>query len=125
MKALFLDTTAPYVAAGLRAALPPDFELLQLPSAEREDLVRLGADIELLVGFRSPIDGELLRAVPHARLLQQIGAGYDNVDVPSVAAAGVLIANTPGANSGAVAEHIVMLMLVLLKRFVYLENHTR
>ena len=41
--------------------------------------------------------------------------GVDAVDLRAAAERGVLVANTPGANTGAVADHTVALLLAALR----------
>src|SRR6202008_864573 len=64
---------------------------------------------------------EFFRAAPKLKLVQLTSAGYDRVDLEAARKAGVPVANNGGANSVAVAEHAVMLMLAVLKRLV--ANH--
>ena len=62
---------------------------------------------------------------PMLRLVAKHGVGVDNLDLPGLAAAGVQVMNTPGANSGAVAEHALMLMLALARDLAGLERAAR
>ncbi len=71
------------------------------------------------------VDARLLSFVPRVRFIQRIGVGYDNLDLDALQAAGVVAAYTPGANVEAVAEHTILLMLALLKRFVAAESAVR
>ena len=48
-------------------------------------------------------------------LVAKHGVGVDNIPLAACRAAGVAVMNTPGANSGAVAEHALMLMLALAR----------
>ncbi len=63
------------------------------------------------------IGKELIEPAKNLKLIQRLGAGYDNVDLAAAKACGVTVANIPGANSVAVAEHAVMVIIALLKRF--------
>ena len=62
------------------------------------------------------IGKELIEPAKKLKLIQRLGTGYDNVDLAAAKACGVTVANIPGANSVAVAEHVVMVMIALLKR---------
>jgi len=53
------------------------------------------------------------------KLVQLISAGYDRIDVPAAKKAGVPIANNGGANSVAVAEHTIMLILAVYKKMAF------
>jgi phosphoglycerate dehydrogenase-like enzyme len=55
--------------------------------------------------------------------VQLTSAGYDRVDIEAARKARVPVANNGGANSVAVAEHTVMLMLAVLKKLVYHHNN--
>jgi glycerate dehydrogenase len=124
-KVLVGEPLPPSMLQGLRGHLPADVEMDIVPSASDEDLARHGADAEVLVSVRRTIDAPLLKLVPSVRFVQVLAVGYDNLDVPAIRAAGVRAANNPGWNSITVAEHTVMLMLVLLRRFPTSEQATR
>ncbi|WP_127088630.1 hydroxyacid dehydrogenase [Aquabacter cavernae] len=63
------------------------------------------------------VNGPWLAQTPRLRIVTKHGSGVDNIDVPAATAHGVMVANTPGgANSTAVAEGAVALMLAVLRR---------
>ncbi|MCW2821876.1 MAG: 2-hydroxyacid dehydrogenase [Marmoricola sp.] len=62
-----------------------------------------------------PVTVEHLALAPHLSVLARYGVGVDSVDLDAAACAGVLVANTPGANSDAVAEHAIALLLAALR----------
>lgn len=49
------------------------------------------------------------------RVIARAGVGVDNVDVPAATAAGVLVMNTPDANTISTAEHAMTLLLSLMR----------
>ena len=63
------------------------------------------------------IGKELIEPAKKLKLIQRLGVGFDNVDLAAAKEAGIPVANIPGANSVAVAEHAIMVMIALLKRF--------
>jgi D-3-phosphoglycerate dehydrogenase len=60
---------------------------------------------------------DLLAKAPNLLIVSTNGAGYDTVDVAACTARGVLVVNQSGGNAEAVAEHVVGMMLALVKRF--------
>lgn len=54
---------------------------------------------------------ELMARAPELRMISKHGAGVDNIDLAAARAAGIAVSNTPGGNSGSVAEQAMMLML--------------
>ncbi len=81
------------------------------------------ADAVCLVGFGDgTMDGAFYRSAPNLKLVQLLSAGYDRCDIESARRAGVPICNNGGANSTAVSEHAILLMLAVCRRIVW--QHT-
>jgi D-3-phosphoglycerate dehydrogenase len=59
---------------------------------------------------------ELLGRTPNLLIVSTNGAGYDTVDVKACTERGVLVVNQSGGNAEAVAEHVLGMMLCLIKR---------
>jgi D-3-phosphoglycerate dehydrogenase len=59
---------------------------------------------------------ELLGRTPNLLIVSTNGAGYDTVDIKACTERGVLVVNQSGGNAEAVAEHVVGMMLCLVKR---------
>lgn len=78
------------------------------------------ADAVCLVGFGDgTMDDAFYKAAPNLRLVQLLSAGYDRCDIEAARRAGVPISNNGGANSTAVAEHALLLMLAVCRRVVW------
>ena len=69
----------------------------------------------LLVRSQTRVDAKMLAAAPQLRVVARAGTGVDNVDVAAASARGILVVNSPGANSISVAEHACALMLALAR----------
>lgn len=99
-----------------------DVEVVTVFEPNYEEIARQVADADVVVGdytFRIKIDASLCEKMAKARLIQQPSTGYDHIDVAACAKRGIPVANIGGANSISVAEHTIMLALMLLKRAVY------
>jgi phosphoglycerate dehydrogenase-like enzyme len=59
---------------------------------------------------------ELVRKLPNVKLVQVASAGTDRLDVAGLASAGVPVANGGGANSIAVSEHAIALMISVFRK---------
>jgi D-3-phosphoglycerate dehydrogenase len=77
----------------------------------------LSAAVAWLAGT-SPIDDRHLVAAPKLKIVARYGTGYDSVDLAAAARRGVIVTNTPGANTEAVADHTVGLILATLRYVV-------
>lgn len=82
------------------------------------DLSVLGEALGRAVGWiagTGPITAAHLDQAPHLRVLARYGVGVDAVDLGAAAARGVVVTNTPGANSDAVADHALALLLASVR----------
>jgi D-3-phosphoglycerate dehydrogenase len=69
------------------------------------------ADAEALIIRSDKITEEILDAAPNLKIVVRAGAGYDNVDLAAATKHGVVVENTPGQNSNAVAELALGMMV--------------
>ena len=102
-----------------RELVPDGFELT-LVRPDQPEFMTAMQDAEYLVGFSDPsVNDEFYRNSPRLKLVQLTSAGYDRCDIEAARRAGILICNNGGANSTAVAEHALMLMLAVSRRLVW------
>lgn len=73
------------------------------------------AAVDAVVVRLFPVGDAELAAAPSLRLVAKHGAGLDNIDCAAAARRGVPVIYTPGANSNAVAEHALGLLLALAR----------
>lgn len=111
-------THLPDAADAARAMAPSGFELAVVPARSAEFRGTI-SDAEYLVGFVDAlVDKDLFRIGPKLRLVQLLSAGYDQADLAAARTAGVPVCNNGGANSVAVSEHAVLLMLAVSRQLV-------
>ncbi len=77
----------------------------------QEALKAAVADAEALIIRSDKITKEILDAAPQLKIVVRAGAGYDNVDLEAATDHGVVVENTPGQNSNAVAELALGMMV--------------
>jgi len=82
---------------------------------EQSDLVKAVADADALIVRSDKVDREVIEAGQHLKIVVRAGAGYDNVDLEAATGKGVVVMNTPGQNSNAVAE-LALGMMVFMNR---------
>lgn len=82
------------------------------------EMATAAATADALIVRSDKVTAELLAAAPQLKIVVRAGAGYDNVDLAAASARGVVVENTPGQNSNAVAE-LVFGMLVMAVRNMY------
>ena len=102
-----------------REMTPAGFELVPV-DATGPQFLEAARDAEYFMGFgRNPLSTDFYTAAKKMKLVQLISAGYNTLDLDAARKAGVPIANNGGANSVAVAEHAVMLILATLKKLAW------
>jgi len=67
------------------------------------------------VAGTGPVTAAHLDRAPRLRVIARYGVGFEAVDVEAATERGIVVTNTPGANSDAVADHTVGLMLAVLR----------
>ena len=82
---------------------------------EQSDLLAAAADVEAMIIRSDKVTAEVLDAAKKLRIVVRAGAGYDNVDLAAATAHGVVVMNTPGQNSNAVAELAIALMIFMAR----------
>ena len=83
--------------------------------SDQADLVKGVADIDALIIRSDKVTAEVIAAAPKLKIVVRAGAGYDNVDLAAASARGIVVMNTPGQNSNAVAE-LALGMMVFMAR---------
>ena len=79
------------------------------------DLARLAADADALILGLDRCDADVIEAAARLRVIARFGVGTDSVDLEAARRRGVTVTNTPGANTVAVAE-LTMGLIVALAR---------
>lgn len=75
-----------------------------------------GTDAEVMI-VRAPVPPEYFARATGLRAAVRHGAGLDMVPMEAATAAGVLVANVPGANATTVAEHVIFAAIALMRQF--------
>ena len=83
--------------------------------AEQSDFVAAVSDVEAIIIRSDKVTAEVIAAAPKLKIVVRAGAGYDNVDLAAATAAGVVVMNTPGQNSNAVAELALGMMIFMAR----------
>ena len=81
--------------------------------ADQSELVAAVADVQALIIRSDKVTAEVLDAAPEMKIVVRAGAGFDNVDLEAATAHGVVVMNTPGQNSNAVAELAIAMMIYM------------
>ena len=81
--------------------------------ADASELIAAVADVDALIIRSDKVTAEVLDAAKQLKIVVRAGAGYDNVDLAAATAHNVVVMNTPGQNSNAVAELAIAMMIYM------------
>jgi D-3-phosphoglycerate dehydrogenase len=71
------------------------------------------------------LDSAVIERADRLRIIAKHGAGLDNVDIGAASGRGIVVCNTPGANSRSVAEHAMSLLFALRRNHRGADQHVR
>jgi len=91
-----------------------------------DDLERLIlAASALVVRNATPVTRRLLERAPRLRVVGRLGTGLDNIDTEALSQRGIRLVWTPGANAAAVAEYVMLALLLALRPIDQWATETR
>ena len=102
-----------------------NFNVVQDADSSIEELVKANPDTEVLIVRSEKVTSDIIDALPNLKLVVRAGAGYNTIDIKYARRKNVDVMNTPGANSNAVAELVVALMLASIRHIVKADITTR
>lgn len=84
-----------------------------------EDLLERVSDADIILINKTKIDETVLQHAKKLKLIVEMAAGFDNIDLVAARALGISVTNTPGYGSSSVAQHAFALLLELTNRVGY------
>ena len=92
---------------------------------DRAQMKAMIADCAGVIVGVDPLDAEVLACAPKLRAVAKYGVGVDNIDTDYCAAHGIRVSRTVGANSEAVADYALALMLAVARRVPMIDGKCR
>ncbi len=121
MKIVFGPVIAPAAWAIGESLLPREFKI-EILSADAKQRIQQLETADFFMGFRSGLIPSDYDHLQNIKLLQVLSAGYDGIDLEKLRKLGIPLSNNGGANSYAVAEHAIMLMLAVFRQLPDLDR---
>jgi D-3-phosphoglycerate dehydrogenase / 2-oxoglutarate reductase len=75
----------------------------------------IGGYDALIVRSKTKVTADLIDRAPRLKVIGRAGTGVDNVDVAAATRRGIIVANAPGSNMVAAAEHAIGLLLAVAR----------
>lgn len=115
MKILIPTKLDKAAAATLRAA---GYDVVQDDSTPLNEQAAAHPDTTGLIVRSEKVTAEIIDALPSLKIVIRAGAGYDNIDYVYARSKDIDVMNTPGANSNAVAEEVIAMILAAYRYVV-------
>lgn len=92
------------------------FEMVLLEKySDKSELLAAAEDVDAMIIRSDKVTAEVLGVAKNLKIVVRAGAGFDNVDCAVAAEHGVVVMNTPGQNSNAVAELAISMMVFMAR----------
>ncbi|EGO64823.1 NAD(P)-dependent oxidoreductase [Acetonema longum] len=125
-KVVFFNGNAQRVADIFCAMAPEGFEIAYASSKlSEEEKIKLLQGVEYVMLHPGVISGQILREAKSLKLIQSLTAGYDKIDLKAAKELNIPVATNGGANSWAVAEQSIALLLALYRRLIQCDKSVR
>ena len=119
---ILVATEKPFAAAAVNGikneAQAAGHEVVLLEKyTEKQQLLDAVADVDAMIVRSDKVTPEVLDAAKNLKIVVRAGAGYDSIDTAYAKEKGVVVENTPGQNSNAVAELVFGLLVFTVRNF--------
>ncbi len=101
------------------------YTVVQDAQTPLEQLADAHPDAYALIVRSEPVTAALIDRLPALKVIVRAGAGYDTIDTKYARKRNVDVMNTPGANSNAVAEEVIALVLADMRMIIPADASTR
>lgn len=78
-----------------------------------------------LIFRQYPVTRRIIEAGESLEVIGRHGVGLDNIDLAAATARGIIVVNTPDANTRSVAEHTLLAIGALAKRIAFMDKAVR
>ncbi len=116
MKKILVATQKPFAPAAISRMkdvldYTGDEMILLEKYASQDDLIQAVKDVDALIVRSDKVTKDVLDNANNLKIVVRAGAGYDNVDLAAATSKNIVVMNTPGQNSNAVAELVLGMMI--------------
>ena len=104
------------------------YEVVKNPTGgilEKETMKQLIADCDGIIVGVDPLDAEVLACAPKLRAIAKYGVGVDNIDLDYCKEHNIKVSRTVGANSEAVADYAMTLIMAVARKAVMIDRKCR
>ncbi len=125
-KIVFMQNLSSEIATLIKDQALDNMEVTLLDhQASKEVQIKSLEQTKYLILYAQTLSDDVLRESRNLEFIQLLSAGYDQLNLKLMKELGIQCANNGGANSWAVSDHAVLLMLSLYRKLVVSDRSTR
>jgi len=102
-----------------------EFTTVSKDSRNSEKLSSYINEFDAIILRHAQLTKEVIENANNLKVIAKHGAGLDNVNIKTATEQNVVVCNTPGINSRAVAEHTITLMMGVRRNLVFADRNVR
>lgn len=92
---------------------------------DKESMSKLISDCDGVIVGVDPLDKDIMNAAPKLKAIAKYGVGVDNIDLEAAKLRGIAVSRAVGANSEAVADYTLTLMLMVARKAALIDKKCR
>ena len=101
------------------------YSVVQDEAADLLEMAKEHPDAHAIIVRSEKVTPDVIDAFPDLKVIVRAGAGYNTIDIDYARTKGIDVMNTPGANSNAVAEEVMALMMAHARHLVLADQSCR
>ncbi len=100
-------------------------EVTYYPNTVAENTAERIGDADIVIANKVPLNESTLKDAPNVKLICLFATGFDNADLAYCKSRGIKVANVINYCTPAVAQHTVLLAMMLLEKIAYYDNYVK
>ena len=100
-------------------------EVTYYPNTVAENTAERVTDADIIIANKAPLNENTLKDAPHVKLICLFATGFDNVDLNYCKSRGIKVANVINYCTPAVAQHTLMLALMLTEQAAFYDSYVK
>lgn len=100
-------------------------EVAYYPNTVADNTAGRVKDADIIIANKAPLNESTLKDAPNVKLICLFATGFDNIDIAYCKSRGIKVANVVNYCTPAVAQHTLLLALMLTEKITFYDNYVK
>lgn len=100
-------------------------EVVYYPNTVADNAAERVKDADIIIANKAPLNESTLKDAPNVKLICLFATGFDNIDIAYCKSRGIKVANVVNYCTPAVAQHTLLLALMLTEKITFYDNYVK